>query len=108
MELQCWGRIVALGPALDDARVLLRGPDYPAVGGPADGHLWFTESFAHRLSRAPILPPAPSARRDRHPQHARLPSRLAPRPQRCFWLSLFAVRTHLVEFVFRKMISATR
>ena len=82
MERNVLGRIVACGPALENARVLLRGLNYPGgLAVAADGHLWFTESFGHRVSRALI-----SGRRrhrsaaDRDPQHARISG--ASRPQR--------------------------
>ena len=66
MERNTLGRIVACGPALDDARVLLRDLHYPAgVGGRADGDLWFTESLRHRLSRARDLRPRRHRRRRR-------------------------------------------
>ena len=82
MERNVLGRIIACGPALENAHVLLRGLNYPGgLAVAADGHLWFTESFAHRVSRALIS----SARRhrstaDRDPQHARLS--VASRPRR--------------------------
>jgi hypothetical protein len=103
MEGNRLGRIVACGPALTDARVLLRGLNYPAGLAVSDGHLWFTESFAHQLSRAPITARATIAA----PQIVirnmpGYPSRLARGAEGGFWLSLFAVRTHLVEFVLRE------
>ena len=69
----------------------------------ADGHLWFTESFAHRLSRAPISAPgaieAPQIVIRNMPGY---PSRLGRSADGGFWLSLFGVRTHLIEFVLRE------
>ncbi len=104
MEHNCLGRIVACGPALESPRVLLRGLNYP--GGLAvatDGHLWFTESFAHRVSRALISSPgtiaAPQIVIRNMPGY---PSRLGRSADGGFWLSLFAVRTHLIEFVLRE------
>jgi hypothetical protein len=113
MECNQSGRIIACGPALNDARVLLRNLNYPAGLAVADGHLWFTESFAHRLSRAPIVGHGtigmPQTVIRNMPGY---PSRLAAAGADGFWLSLFAVRTHLVEFVlkeddFRKEMMAT-
>ncbi len=103
MEGNKLGRIVASGSALTDARVLLRDLSYPAGLALADDHLWFTESFAHQLSRAPITARATIAA----PQIVirnmpGYPSRLARNGDGGFWLSLFAVRTHLVEFVLRE------
>jgi hypothetical protein len=103
MEGNKLGRIVACGPALTDACVLLRNLSYPAGLAVADGHLWFTESFAHQLSRAAITARAKIAA----PQIVirnmpGYPSRLARSGDGGFWLSLFALRTHLVEFVLRE------
>lgn len=104
MELNALGRIVSCGPALDKAHTLRRGLDYP--GGLAvapDGYLWFTESFGHSLSRARVTAPGVIG-----PTEAVIrnlpgyPSRLAPAAAGGFWLSLFAVRTHLVEFVLKE------
>ncbi|HML06692.1 MAG TPA: SMP-30/gluconolactonase/LRE family protein [Xanthobacteraceae bacterium] len=104
MERNSLGRIIACGPALQSAHVLLRGLAYPAgLAVAADGQLWFTESFAHRLSRAPVsgsaLAAAPQMMIRNLPGY---PSRLGRSADGGFWLSLFAVRTHLVEFVLRE------
>jgi Strictosidine synthase len=103
MECNKSGRIVACGPALDDARVLLRALDYPAGLAVANGSLWFSESFAHRLSRATIVAQgaiaAPETVIRNMPGY---PSRLGRADGGGFWLSLFALRTHLVEFVLRE------
>ena len=104
MERNSLGRIIACGPALQSARVLWRGLNYPggvAVAG--NGDLWFTESFAHRVSRAAVSGPGAVA----EPQIVirnmpGYPSRLGLSRDGGFWLSLFAVRTHLVEFVLRE------
>jgi len=104
MEHSALGRIVSCGPSLDNARVLLRGLNYPgglAVG--PDGYLWFTESFGHCLKRARISAPgliaAPETIIRNMPGY---PCRLAAAAGGGFWLSLFGVRTHLVEFVLRE------
>jgi sugar lactone lactonase YvrE len=103
MEGNRLGRVIACEPGLNEARVLLRGLNYPAGLAVADGHLWFTEGFAHRLSRAPIVAPAtigaPQIVIRNMPGY---PSRLSRTRDGGFWLSLFAVRTHLVEFVLRE------
>jgi sugar lactone lactonase YvrE len=103
MEGNQLGRIIACGPALDNARVLLRNLNYPAGLAIANGKLWFTESFAHRLSQAPIVGRgaigAPQIVIRNMPGY---PSRLTAANPAGFWLSLFAVRTHLVEFVLRE------
>jgi sugar lactone lactonase YvrE len=103
MERNRLGRIIACGPACDDARVLLSELSYPAGLAVADGCLWFSESFAHRLNRAPI---AGRAKLDPPQIIIRnmpgYPSRLGAAGGGGFWLSLFALRTHLVEFVLRE------
>jgi sugar lactone lactonase YvrE len=104
MEHNARGRIVCCRPSLDNARVLLSGLNYPGglVVGP-DGYLWFTESFGHCLGRARIAAPgiigAPEMVIRNMPGY---PSRLALAAGGGFWLSLFGVRTHLVEFVLRE------
>lgn len=104
MERNSLGRIIACGPGLEDVRVLLRHRNYPAgLAVAPDGHLWFTEAFAHSLSRARISAPgdiaAPETVIRNMPGY---PSRLGRSADGGFWLSLFAVRTHLVEFVLRE------
>jgi hypothetical protein len=102
MEGDKTGRIVACGPAFDDPRVLLSGLNYPGGLAVANGHLWFAESFAHRLSRAPIAARAIGARQIVIGNLPGYPSRLSAIRAGGFWLSLFALRTHLVEFVLRE------
>ena len=103
MEGDKSGRIVACGPAFDKPQVLLRGLDYPAGLAAADGHLWFAESFVHRLSRAPIPGPAAIGTPEIViPNLPGYPSRVSAIRAGGFWLSLFALRTHLVEFVLRE------
>lgn len=104
MEHSALGRIVSCGPALDNARVLLRRLNYPGGLTVAhDGHLWFTESFNHCLKRARISAPgviaAPEVMIRNMPGY---PSRLGRAAGGGFWLTLFGVRTHLVEFVLRE------
>jgi sugar lactone lactonase YvrE len=104
MERNVLGRLVSCGPALDNARVLLRDLNYPGgVAVAADGHLWFTESFGHRVRRALISGPgaiaAPEIVIRNMPGY---PSRLGRSADGGFWLSIFGVRTHLIEFVLRE------
>jgi sugar lactone lactonase YvrE len=104
MELNLLGRVISCGAALDKARVLRRGLNYP--GGLAvapDGYLWFTESFGHCLSRARLTAPGAIGPTETVIRNMPgYPSRLAPAAGGGFWLSLFGVRTHLVEFVLRE------
>ena len=103
MERNKLGRIIGCDAALRDARVLLRGLEFPGGLAIAGGQLWFVETFAHRLSRADISPDgslsAPRAVIRNMPGY---PSRLSCSNDGGFWLSLFGVRTHLVEFVLRE------
>jgi hypothetical protein len=103
MEKSRSGRLVVCGPGLDAAKVLLRGLCYPyGLAISADRrYLWFTESWAHRISRAEI---GGQTIATPHPVIGNLPgypARLGPATDG-FWVSLFAVRTHLIEFVLRE------
>ena len=103
MERNKLGRIIGCDAGLGNARVALRGLEFPGGLAVSDGQLWFTESFAHRLSRAEILPDgtlgAPRVAIRNMPGY---PCRLSCAADGGFWLSLFGVRTHLVEFVLRE------
>jgi sugar lactone lactonase YvrE len=96
------GRLLACGPGLDSPKVLLRGLSYPNGLSIAAGDLWFTEAWNHRVSRATI-----DGRGIKRPQVVMgnlpgYPARLGPASGGGFWLALFGVRTHLVEFVLRE------
>ena len=52
MEGNSRGRIISCDASLANARVPLRGLNYPGGLAVAEGQLWFAESFGHRLSRA--------------------------------------------------------
>jgi hypothetical protein len=104
MEKRHNGRLIACGAALDGATTLLDGLSYPygVTVQPETSQLWFTESWAHRLSRMPV--PANGAAR---PEIALrnlpgYPARIAPDGQGGFYLGLFARRTHLIEFVLKE------
>jgi len=101
MQQNRLGRLIACGPALDAPRVLLRDLAWPGGLAVAAGMLWFTESFAHRLTRAAVSGAAIGAPQTVIRNMPGYPSRLGPATNG-FWLSLFAVRTHLVEFVLRE------
>lgn len=104
MEKNSSGSLLVCGPGLDAAQETARDLSYPCgLAISADGgHLWFTESWAHRVSRAEIRGRA-IARPDvvvaNSPGY---PARLGRAQSAGLWLSLFAVRTHLVEFVLRE------
>lgn len=104
MENNRSGRLVTAGPALDRARVLLRDLSYPhGITVADDGQsLWLAESWSHSVSRVPL-------RGDTEDRPKRVlrnlpgyPARVRPATGGGFWLCLFAVRTHLVEFVLRE------
>jgi hypothetical protein len=103
MERNSLGRIVACGPAFENARVLLRGLNYPGGLAASDGYLWFSESFAHRISRVPVSGAgATGAAQIVIRNMPGYPSRLGRSADGGFWLSVFGVRTHLIEFVLRE------
>jgi hypothetical protein len=114
MEKRHEGRLITCGAGLDDVRTLLTGLHYPygITIAPDSGQLWFSESWAHRVSRMP--PPGngtaqPEIILGNLPGY---PARLQPDGRGGFYLGLFARRTHLIEFVlkeddFRKDMIAT-
>ena len=103
MERNRLGRIIGCDATLSKARVLLRGLEYPGGLAVVDREIWFTESFAHRLSRADISSDGSlAALRAVIRNMPGYPSRLSCCNDGGFWLSLFGVRTHLVEFVLRE------
>jgi sugar lactone lactonase YvrE len=93
------GRVVELEPGTGGARVLADGLAY-AFGVCAAGEdIWTSESWQHR-----VVALGPSHRRpvpvlDRLPVY---PSRISPASDGGFWLTAFAARTQLVEFVLRE------
>lgn len=104
MEKNASGRVIACSAALDRTEVVLTGLAYPnglALSG--DGKaLWFTESWSHRLSRVSLDGDGlgrPDVVVGNMPGY---PSRLCHAAAGGFWISSFAVRTHLVEFVLRE------
>ncbi|MGH1355298.1 MAG: hypothetical protein ACRBBS_09490 [Thalassovita sp.] len=94
MEKQSGGRVLRLSPG-GGAEVLTKGLGHAfGVIGTGDD-LWISESWRHRvigLNRAtPVLDNMPG-----------YPSRLCPAADGGYWLSVFACRTQLVEFVLRE------
>jgi sugar lactone lactonase YvrE len=104
MEKNHLGRLISCGPALEGAKVLLPGMHYPhGLGLSPDGKtLWFTESWNHRLSQAAITGQSIAKPRIVVGNMPGYPARLTRSTAGGFWLSVFAVRTHLVEFVLRE------
>lgn len=118
MEKNACGQIVVCDARLAGARIAFDGLAYPhGVAFSRDGQsLWFTESWLHRVSKAP-WPGAtsggkPGAREIVIGNLPGYPGRLSATPDDGFWLALFGLRTHLVELVltedsFRKEMMAT-
>ncbi len=114
MEKNAGGQIVVCNAGLGDARIVFDRLAWPhGVAFSHDGaSLWFTESWAHRVSRAPWSPDGPGAREIVIGNLPGYPARLSATADGGFWLALFALRTHLVELVltedgFRKEMMAT-
>ncbi len=92
------GRLFELQPADGTAR-LLAGELAHAFGACAAGsEVWVSESWSHRV-RAYAGGKRGRALTDALPGY---PSRLAPAAGGGFWLTCFALRTQLVEFVLRE------
>lgn len=114
MEKNASGRIVVCNARLGDARVVFDRLAWPhGLAFAHDGaSLWFTESWAHRVSRAPWSTGGPGAREIVIGNLPGYPARLSATADGGFWLAMFALRTHLVELVltedgFRKEMMAT-
>lgn len=95
------GRVCRLSPSGKDDAVLASGLRHAFGALARDGALWVCESWAHRVialdaARATDrMPPVT----DRLPGY---PSRLCAAADGGAWLTLFAVRSRLVEFVLRE------
>jgi hypothetical protein len=104
MEKNKAGRLLSCGPAFEEAQVILEGLQFPyGLAFSQDAKtLWFTESWSHRLSRAPIIGRTLGPAEVVMGNMPGYPARLSRSAGGGFWLSQFAVRTHLVEFVLRE------
>jgi sugar lactone lactonase YvrE len=98
------GRLIACEPGLDKPTVLLRDLAYPhgLATAPDGRNLWLTESWGHRLSSASLQGQGIGAMTTVNRNLSGYPARIVKAAGGGFWLSLFAVRTHLVEFVLRE------
>ena len=108
------GRLIECGAGLDDVRTLLKGLHYPyGIAIASDGEqLWFSESWAHRVSRMPLPRNGVTQTEMALRNLPGYPARLRGDGRGGFYLGLFARRTHLIEFVlkeddFRKEMIAT-
>ena len=97
------GGLVACGPGFEAPHVLLDRLAYPhGVALSHDGtQLWFTESWSHRVSRAPIDGSGIGRPEIVIRNLPGYPARLG-KAESGFWLSIFARRTHLIELVLRE------
>jgi len=104
MEKRHNGRLIVCGAALDSATTLLSDLHYPygLALAPDSGHLWFSESWAHRVNRMPLSnngAAQPDIVLRNLPGY---PARLHGNGRGGFYLGLFARRTHLIEFVLKE------
>ncbi|MGY4622203.1 hypothetical protein ACVWZ4_007487 [Bradyrhizobium sp. USDA 4472] len=104
MEKRSQGRLIACGPDLGSAEVLLSDLSYPSgVAVSADGKsLWLTETGAYRFSRFPLTASALGQAEIVAGNLPGYPGRLHPDDRGGFLLGLFARRTHLIEFVLKE------
>ena len=104
MEKRHHGRLIACDASLGSPATLLQGLHYPygIAIAPNRTELWFTESWAHRISRMAL-----SGSGAGHPIVIQrnlpgYPARLKSDGRGGFYLGLFARRTHLIEFVLKE------
>jgi hypothetical protein len=104
MEKRHDGRLIACDAKLNSATTLLSGLYYPygLAVAPDTGHLWFSESWAHRLSRVPLPGNEPAKPEIVLRNLPGYPARLHGDGRGGFYLALFARRTHLIEFVLKE------
>jgi hypothetical protein len=104
MEKRRNGRLITCGPSLDSAKTLLQDLYYPygVTVAPEAGTLWFTESWAHRVSRME-LPATGVAQPEIVLRNLPgYPARMHSDGRGGFYLGMFARRTHLIEFVLKE------
>ncbi len=89
---------------VDGATTLLKDLHYPygIAIAPGTGQLWFTESWAHRLSRMSIPRNGAAQAEIVLRNLPGYPARLHSDGRDGFYLGLFARRTHLIEFVLKE------
>jgi hypothetical protein len=102
MEKRHNGRLIVCGAALDAATTMLGDLHYPYGVAIVSGQLWFTESWAHRVSRMPLPQNGSAAPQTVLRNLPGYPARLHGDGRDGFCLALFARRTHLIEFVLKE------
>jgi hypothetical protein len=95
------GRLITCDRALTNARVLAKGLDWPSGAATAhDGHnILVSEAWAHRLT---VVDRSGSGRRFLVKNFAGYPARIQRGAQRDYWITFFALRTQLTEFILRE------
>jgi hypothetical protein len=103
MEKRHNGRLITCAGDLGQARTLLSDLYYPyGVSLAADSKLWFTESWAHRVSRMTIGTNGAASPEVVMQNLPGYPARLHGDGRDGFYLGIFARRTHLIEFVLKE------
>jgi Strictosidine synthase len=104
MEKRNNGRLIACDAGFDDVRTLLNGLHYPygISIAPDRRELWFSESWAHRVSRMPLSHNGMAQPEILLRNLPGYPARLKPDGHGGFYLGFFARRTHLIEFVLKE------
>lgn len=94
------GRVCHLSASAREDCELATGMEFPFGAFVQRGKVWVSESWKHRIVTLDVANKSqPTAVVDRMPAY---PSRLAPASDGGVWLSMFAARTRLVEFVLRE------
>jgi sugar lactone lactonase YvrE len=98
------GRLISCGAGLDKPTVLLDNLAYPHGLAVAQDNatLWFSESWSHSISHVPLQGQHVGPVTTANGNLPGYPARLARAAGGGFWLSFFAVRTHLIEFLLRE------
>jgi hypothetical protein len=102
MEKRHEGRLIVCGAALDGATTVLGDLHYPYGIAIERRQLWFTESWAHRLSRMSLPKDGDAQATTVLRNLPGYPARLHGDGRGGFYLALFARRTHLIEFVLKE------
>jgi hypothetical protein len=98
------GRIIVCGPGFESPKVVIRNLPYPygLAFSRDERFLWLTESWSHRVCRAAVMGRDLGTVEPIIRNLPGYPARLGRAVGGGFWLSLFALRTHLIEFVLRE------
>ena len=101
MEHGASGSLLRLDPASGNVEMLRQGLAWPhgVVSRPAQGSILFSESWRHRVGR---IRPGAGPHETELANLPGYPARIAATDDGGMWLSIFALRTQLVEFVLRE------